>query len=131
MQVCFFKWKRRLARADAGILCFVGTEGRIAVDRVNLVSYPDRILKEPLRPEDTRVYHANSHSGNFLDCVRTRRRPICDIETAHRSVSAVLLGGIALELHRSLKWNPQKEQFTDDDKANRMLSAAFRPPWQL
>ena len=36
---------------DEGGACFVGTEGRIAVDRTNIVSYPASILKEPLRPE--------------------------------------------------------------------------------
>ena len=56
---------------DEGGACFVGTEGRIAVDRTNIVSYPANILKEPLRPGDTRVYHADSHSGNFLECIRT------------------------------------------------------------
>ncbi len=53
---------------------FVGTEGRIAVDRDSIVSYPANILEEPLRPEDTRVYRANSHSGNFLE-VRPQPAP--------------------------------------------------------
>jgi len=43
----------------------------------------------------------------------------------------VLLGGIVLQLKRTLKWDPQQERFIGDDEANRLLSTAFRPPWQV
>jgi hypothetical protein len=112
-----------------GGACFVGTSGRIAVDRDNLVSDPPEIVREPLRPEEVHLYHCNSHSGNFLECVRTRQRTICPVEVAHRSASAVLLGGVVKQLKRRLKWDPAAEEFPGDDEANRMLTIAKRPPW--
>jgi predicted dehydrogenase len=114
-----------------GGACFVGTEGRIAVDRGNLVSYPAHILKEPLRPDDSRVYHADSHSGNFLDCVRTRRLTICDPDTAVYTINALLVGGIALALQRAVKWDPIKSEFVNDEEANRLRSYAPRAPWRV
>jgi predicted dehydrogenase len=114
-----------------GGACFVGTEGRIAVERSNLVSYPDRIVREPLGPSASRVYRAESHSGNFLECVRTRRPTICDPETAVYSMNAILIGGIALILQRTLKWDPVKFEFIGDAEANRLLSYAPRPPWTI
>ena len=114
-----------------GGACFVGTEGRLAVERSNIVSYPDRILREPLRASDVRVYHSDSHSGNFLECIRTRRPTICDPETAVYSMNAILIGGIALILKRSLTWDPVKAEFTGDEEANRLLSYTPRPPWQI
>ncbi|MEK7675378.1 MAG: Gfo/Idh/MocA family oxidoreductase [Verrucomicrobiota bacterium] len=114
-----------------GGACFVGTEGRIAVDRVNLVSYPAGILKQPLRPDDSRVYHANSHSGNFLECVRSRRLTICHPETAVYTINAILIGGIALALQRAVKWDPVKGEFPGDEQANRLRSYTPRPPWRL
>jgi predicted dehydrogenase len=116
--------------SDGGA-CFVGTHGRIVVDRANIVSYPERILKEPLRPDDQRVYHANSHSGNFLECIRTRRPTICNPETAMYTMNAILVGGIALALQRAVKWDPVKRSFVDDEEANRLLSYAARPPWRV
>ena len=116
--------------ADGGA-CFVGTEGRIAVDRANLVSYPARILQEPLQPTDARVPHATSHSGNFLDCVRTRRLTVCEPVTAMYSMNAILIGGISLALQRRLTWDPVKLQFQGDDEANRLLSYTPRPPWRV
>jgi predicted dehydrogenase len=115
---------------DGGAV-FVGTEGRIAVDRANLVSYPARILDQPLKPEDTRVPRIDSHSGNFLDCVRSRRPAICHPETAVYTMNAILIGGISLILKRNLKWNPVNAQFIGDDQANRLLSYTPRPPWRL
>jgi predicted dehydrogenase len=115
---------------NVGGACFIGTKGRLAVDRDNIVSHPDDILKEPLHPDDTRVYYSNSHSGNFLDCVRTRRPTICDPETACRSINAVLIGGIAMALQRTVKWDPVKEEFIGDDQANRLRSYTPRPPWR-
>jgi predicted dehydrogenase len=109
----------------------VGTDGWIAVDRGSLISHPAELVRTPIEATNVDIYRSDSHSINFLDCVRTRRRAICDAETAHRSASAVLLGGIALQLKRRLKWDPQQEQFIGDDEANRLLSAAFRPPWLL
>lgn len=115
--------------ADGG-LCCVGTSGRIAVDRDALVSDPPDIVLEPLRPDEVHLYRSDSHSGNFLECVRTRKRPICDANIAHRSASALLLGGVAKQLNRTLTWDPQLEEFTNDDEANRLLSIAKRAPWR-
>jgi len=109
----------------------VGTQGRIAVERSNIVSYPDGILQEPIRATDTRVYRADSHSGNFLECIRTRRPPICNPETAVYSMNAILIGGIALILKRTLTWDPMRAEFTGDAEANRLLSYTPRPPWQI
>jgi hypothetical protein len=108
---------------------FVGSEGRIAVDRNAILSDPAGLVREPLRPDDVRVYRSDSHSANFLECVRTRKRPICDARVAHRAASALLLGGIVKQLGRSLRWDPRAEEFPGDEEANRMLSIAQRPPW--
>jgi len=115
----------------SGGATFVGTEGRIAVDRDNLVAYPPKIAEKPLGPDVPPIYRCISHSGNFLECVRTRKRTICDAETAHRAASFVLLGGIAQRLNRTVKWDPVKEQFIDDPEATRLMSLPARPPWRL
>jgi predicted dehydrogenase len=115
---------------DGGV-SFVGSEGRITVDRGHLVSDPPDIVRQPIRPDDLHLYRAESHSANFLECVRTRKRPICDVDIAHRSASALLLGGIVKQLQRPLTWDPHLETFPLDAEANRLLSIAQRPPWRL
>jgi predicted dehydrogenase len=110
---------------------FVGSQGWVAVDREGIAADPPELLAEPPGPPVPGVYRSDSHAGNFLECVRTRRRPICDIETAHRSASTLLLGGVALRLKRTLKWDPEREEFIGDAEANRLRTMAFRPPWQV
>jgi hypothetical protein len=70
---------------------------------------------------------------NFLEGVRTRRRPICDVEIGHRSANVCHIGAIALRLGRPIQWDPAAEQFvgTDADKANAMVSREYRSPWKL
>lgn len=114
-----------------GGACFVGSEGRLAVDRNRIVAYPEHLAKPSLRPGDSRVNHADSHSGNFLECIRTRRPAICNPEVAAFSMNTILAGGIALALQRAVRWDPAAQNFPGDDDANRLLSYATRPPWRI
>jgi predicted dehydrogenase len=115
----------------SGGATFVGTAGRIAVDRENLVAYPPKILEQPLGPNDVHLYKSTSHSGNFLECIRTRKRTICDVVSSHRAASVVLLGGIARRLGRTVHWDPVQEHVINDPEAERLLSVPMRPPWRV
>jgi predicted dehydrogenase len=71
------------------------------------------------------------HARDFLACVRSRKRPACDIETGHRSTTATLLGNIALRVGRTIEWDAGKEVVTNCPEANRYLSREYRAPWKL
>jgi len=103
----------------------------IFVDRGHIHASDERMLVEPLGSNATRLYVSNDHMGNWLECIRSRKRPICDIEIGHRSVTVCHLGNIALKLKRKLKWDPAKEEFDGDDEANGLLSREMRSPWKL
>jgi predicted dehydrogenase len=72
-----------------------------------------------------------SHIGNFLDCLRTRKRPNADVEEGHRTAVMCHLGNISMRLGRSLKWDPLKEEITGDAEANRWLMQPYRAHWRL
>jgi hypothetical protein len=69
--------------------------------------------------------------GDFIECVKTRERPFRDIELAINTMVVPLLGTIAYNLERSLKWDSKAQQFVNDEQANRMLDRARREPWVL
>ena len=117
------KWRAGGAR-------FVGTDGTVTVHRDYFRTEPPEIATEPLGPDDVHLYNRSSHSGNFLECIRTRQRTICDVESTHRAISIMLLGGIAERLKRPLKWDPKRERFVGDAAADKMLSLPKRPPWR-
>lgn len=68
------------------------------------------------------------HARNFLDCVKSRQQPNCDLEFAHRATSSTLIAGIAHRTKSLLEWDPDAERFTNNDAANSLLRYDYRPP---
>jgi predicted dehydrogenase len=110
---------------------FEGTQGWIFVDRGRIEASKPELLSEPLPGSAERLYASTDHMGNFFECVRSRKPPICEAEIGHRSVSVCHLGVIALRLGRKLRWDPEREVFADDKEANTYLSREMRKPWTL
>jgi hypothetical protein len=71
------------------------------------------------------------HVWNFLHCVKTREKPISDIEAGHRSTAACHLGNVAYRVGRKLTWRAQTEEVVGDEAANRPLTRSYRSPWKL
>jgi myo-inositol 2-dehydrogenase / D-chiro-inositol 1-dehydrogenase len=116
---------------DTGVL-FEGDKGRIFVDRGRITGKPVEQLKEnPLPADAVRLYKSDDHMGNFFHCVKNRIKPISDVASQHRSVSACHLANISMRLGRKLQWNPQKEEFVGDSVANGMLSRPQRAPYTI
>ena len=88
---------------------FIGDKGWIFVSRERIEASDPKLLKEPLPKDATRLYVSNDHMGNFIDGIRTRKRPICDVEIGYRSVTVCHLGAIALRLGIPLDWDPAAE----------------------
>jgi hypothetical protein len=68
---------------------------------------------------------------DFLDNVKSRKRPNADIEEGHRSTTFAHLANIALATRKRLDWDPQAERFTNCDDANSLLHYEYRKPWAL
>jgi predicted dehydrogenase len=69
------------------------------------------------------------HMRNFLEAIRTRGRPICDIEEGHISTASCILANLALRLNRTLTWDAEQQRVASDDEANRLLRRPYRGPW--
>lgn len=131
---CTLTWEQRHTNDHAGLgygMQFQGPNGRLACDRGRLIVEPEElgIGKRTFPPE--RTWANVDHHQDFFDCVRTRRRPVADIEQGHRSTTPVLLAGIALDCNRTLSWDRESETFLNDPQANRRLSRPYRAPWHL
>jgi len=71
------------------------------------------------------------HVRNFLECVRSRQRPVGDIETGHRSTTPCHLGNIAIRTGHKILWDAEAERITNSAEANEMLTRRYRAPWSL
>ena len=88
-------------------------------------------MQEIIGPNEKRLYRSRDHFQNFVDCVRSRAVTIAPAEVAHRSASVGHLGVIAIATGRTIKWNPDTETIIGDPGAERLLSRAYRAPYQL
>lgn len=110
---------------------FTGTKGTLHLDRGVLKSDPEELIKEPLADNEVHLFKSPGHHRNWIDCIRSREKPICDVEIGARSVALVQLGNLAYWNHRTLKWDPERWQFVNDREANRWLDHERRKEWPL
>jgi predicted dehydrogenase len=99
-------------------ITFIGTKGQIHVFRDRLSSIPDDILKVPLKDEDVKLPKAPSQIRNWLDCVKSREKPICDVEIGARSIACAHLCNLAYWHRKRLRWDPAKWEFVGDTEAD-------------
>lgn len=114
-------------------LRFEGSEGWIGNVgwRAPLQAEPKSILDSKIGPEEIHLYTAPGEQRNFLDCVKSRKECYFPPEKGQRCFTVAHIGNISMLLGRKLRWNPEKEEFVNDEQANRMLSRTMRSPWHL
>jgi len=109
---------------------FIGTKGRVAVGRGQLTTEPAELTMTSLDgAELTQLYRSDDHTKDFLDCMRTRELPICDVEVGHRSATVCHLGNLVARLGRPVKWDPTTETCPGDAEAQGMIDRPYRAPW--
>lgn len=114
-----------------GAVTFIGEKGRVFVDRGKITADPPELLKTEFGSGDTRLAVSRNHYQNFLDCIKSRKLPIADVEIGHRTATVCHLGNLAVRHGRKIQWDPAKEQIIGDDTAAAMLSRPYRAPWKL
>ena len=110
---------------------FIGTDGEVWVSRGELKTTPAPLKDKIFKEDEYKVYVSDNHYKDFLNAIRTRKAPICDVEVGHRTASICNLGNIAYQLQRSLKWDPAKEEFSKDKEAGKLLGRDMRKEWKV
>jgi len=92
-----------------------------------------RPIRGEVVPPGLRWYEdgANYPIRDLANCIITRKRPFRDVEFAHRTATICHLGNICYMLKRSLKWDPDKEEFIGDAEAQKLIDRPRRGPWQI
>ena len=111
---------------------FIGTQGEVMVSRGGrLDTKPVELAQQPLLPSEIHLYDSNNHESNWIDCIRSRRQPICPAEIGHRTATICHLSGIAERLGRPIQWDPVEEKILDDAAAARWFDRPRRAPYVL
>ena len=109
---------------------FIGDKGEVLVSRGDrLETTPAELKDRPLGPSDIKLYESRQHEDNWVQCMKTRKAPICPAEIGHRTATICHLSGIAERLKRPLKWDPVKEEIIGDPAASRWMDRPRRAPY--
>ena len=108
---------------------FHGTEGWVSVRRGALHLSDENLRKVKLKDSDTPLYNSPDHMANYIECIKTRKKPISPIETAVQSDLISHLSNAAIRHGRPINWDPKKEKIIGDTPANKSLNRKLRKPW--
>lgn len=110
---------------------FIGDRGKIRIGNNTVDSNPVEIAKQPPQDLKIRLPVSDDHIQNWFDCIKSRSRPIADVQIGHRSAVLCHLGNIVRWVGRRLKWDPDREVFLNDEEADRHLERPMRKPFQF
>jgi predicted dehydrogenase len=128
---------------DGNDITFYGDKGKILVNRGKFKLWLGdqlkteearecrQVAKELLPANAVRLYQSENHLSDWLSSMRSRKLPICDVETGHRTATICNLVNLTYYHHQSLKWDPKAEQFAGGTGDARWLSYECRKPWKL
>lgn len=122
---------------------FHGTGGKIYVNRgkfefwmgeeqkAKTTQEIDAIVAQYLLKNATRLYLSNDHRADWLSCIRSRQRPICDVEIGARTVTVCHLVNLAYYHGQHMKWDPIRQQFAGGTGQRKWLDVSYRGQWKL
>ena len=106
---------------------FYGTEATLILDGDGFAVYAGKENK----PAVTVKKSGGSHERNFLECIKSRKRPNADIEIGRLSTTLCHLGNICQRLGRDVRFDAGTETFGSDAEANAMLTKEYRDSYPL
>jgi predicted dehydrogenase len=118
-----------LGDGPAGGAVFLGDKGRLTIDRGVCKSDPPEIAENALEQRPAGL--TENHLRNWVNCLKSRGRPVADVEIGHRSATVCHLANIARWTGRRLHWDPAKEMFVDDRAADELLDRPRRKGYEL
>jgi hypothetical protein len=129
-------------RGPMGGAVYVCEKGKLEINRNKFTSNPPEIAEELRKKVDVAeeerkwsdelaLWQARWHMQDWLDCIRSRKSPVADVEIGHRSVTVCHLVNIARAVGRPLKWDPVRERFLGDEEVNRYLDRPRRKGFEL
>jgi predicted dehydrogenase len=113
-------------------ISFAGPEGTLVVDDSGweIIREPRKDTLESKRFRGTGDSRP-AHVRNFLDCVKSRRPPVENLDIAHFVTKVAQLGNVAFRSGRTIVWDDKNERVIGAPEAERFLSVGYRKPWRL
>lgn len=88
------------------------------------------LLKDAAPPPES-IAPSPGHEREWLDCVRTREQPSCNVNYHYKVDLAITLANLSYQLGRSVRFDPKTEKIVDDKEAARLARPVYRRPWKF
>lgn len=119
---------------DHGV-AFIGNLGTVVIDRSKWEVLPEveggKYLTAALPIQRGDGKDLDRHTLNFIECIRSRQTPNCSIEAGRSVAVCAQLGNIAHRVGQQVVWDDASSTITNNAKANELVKAHYRSPWQL
>lgn len=125
------EWAGRYPEISEHGTAFHGDAGWVQVDRSRIQTSPETLREIAAGSGEIKLNSSDHHVRNYIECVRSRKDPVSDIETAVQGDIICQISDIAIRLGRPVRWDTLREQFVDDPEASQRLTRAMRDPWRL
>jgi hypothetical protein len=124
-------------------ITFYGSEGKLYVNRGQFKFWLgaeqkadtpgkfEAIASQFLGANAKRVYRSDDHKADWIQCIRSRKGPVADVEIGARTVTVCHLVNLAYLHRQSLKWDPKHEKFLKGAGDPKWLDRTYRSPWKL
>ena len=113
---------------------WIGENGWVHVNRGHYDASDEAWKQRGRLPDDLRkvsLLDSPGHHRNFLDCIKSREKTITPVEAAHRSAVPGHLGLIAMQVGRTVKWDPEKEVILGDADASKLLGREYQNGYKM
>ena len=135
--VSFFGEKGKVLVNRGRFELWLGEEKQADPTKTDPAKKPDAIQsaslaeKQYLADAKIKLYSSNDHKTDWLNAIKERKKPICDVETGARSVTVCHLVNLAYYHGENMKWDPAKNQFVDGAGKNEWLNVPHRGEWKV
>ncbi len=111
---------------------YIGDKGNLVVGGGDGGTHAEKKALEYKIPAGGNVpYKSPGHEQDFINAMRSRKKPIMTIEAGHAVGTLCILGNISYRLGRGLKWDAKNERVIGDEAANRLIARPNRSPWRV
>jgi predicted dehydrogenase len=128
---CREEWTKRYGKIQSHGTAFEGSKGWVQVNRGGITAHPKELLTTEFGPNEIQLTRSGNHVRNLLDCVKSRKEAISNVDVAVQGDIICHFSDIAIRREEKLRWDPKRELFVNNDAANRMLERSMRSPWRL
>jgi predicted dehydrogenase len=110
---------------------FHGVNGTLFADYDTHEVVPEGDRMKDAKPPEPSIPPSPGHEREWLDCMKSRKQPSCNVSYHYKLDVACTLANLSLKVGRSIRFDPAAEKIVGDNEAARLAAPEYRHPWKF